>query len=280
MKAIDMHVHVPRQPGLPPVALEQTLRDYFRLKGLPDDVEQMAEKYREWDLLGVLLSIDSETTTGDIPDSNDYIAGIVDRYPNQFIGFAAIDPWKGDKGVTELDRAVTGLGLRGLKLHPIHQAFYPNDQQFYPLYEKCADLGVPVLFHTGMAASGSGTPGGGGLKLKYSAPIPGIDDVAADFPDLTVIMAHPAWPWVEEQIAVALHKPNVYLDLSGWSPRFIPERLIQEANTRLRDKVLFGSDYPYLAPDRWLSEWEELPVKDEIRPKILLENAKHVLNIA
>ncbi len=279
MKAIDMHVHVPRQPGLPGGSLEQTLRDYFRLKGEPDDAAQMAEKYTEWDLLGVLLSIDSETTTGDAPDSNDYIAGIVDRYPGRFIGFAAVDPWKGAKGLAELDRAVNDLGLRGLKLHPVHQAFYPNDRQFYPFYEKCSELGVPVLFHSGMAASGSGTPGGGGLKLKYSAPIPGIDDVAADFPELTVIMAHPAWPWVEEQIAVALHKPNVYIDLSGWSPRFIPERLIQEANTRLREKVLFGSDYPYLPPDRWLSEWDGLDIRDEVRPKILLENARKVLKL-
>ena len=173
MKAIDMHVHVPRQPGLPSSLLEQTLRDYFRLKGVPDDVEQMAEKYREWDLLGVLLSIDSETTTGDTPDSNDYIAGIVDRYPGQFIGFAAIDPWKGAKGVEELDRAVNELGLSGLKLHPTHQSFYPNDHQFYPFYEKCSDLGVPVLFHSGMAASGSGTPGGGGTQAQIQRTHPG-----------------------------------------------------------------------------------------------------------
>jgi len=114
---------------------------------------------------------------------------------------------------------------------------------------------------------------------KYAKPIPGFDDVAADFPDLTIIMAHPAWPWIEEPIAVALHKPNVYLDLSGWVPRYITKELIREADTRLRDKVLFGSDFPYVSPDCWLSEFSDLPIRDEVRPKILLDNARRILGL-
>ena len=279
MRAIDMHVHVPRQPGLPEMSVEAGLRRYFRVKDAPTSAEQLAAKYREWDILGVIFSVDTETTTGEPPDTNDYVAGIARRYPEQFIGFASVDPWKGSDAVRELERSVTELGLRGLKLHPIHQAFTPNDTRFYPLYEKCAELGVPVLVHTGFAAAGAGTPGGGGLKLKHAAPIPGIDDVAADFPGLTVVMAHPAWPWIDQQIAVALHKPNVYMDLSGWAPKYIPETLVREADTRLRDKVLFGSDFPYLPPDRWLREFEDLPLRDETRRRILTENARKVLGL-
>ena len=189
------------------------------------------------------------------------------------------DPWKGKAALNELERSLTDLSLKGLKLHPIQQAFFPNDTKFYPLYEKCADHGVPVLFHTGLAAAGAGLPGGAGFKLKYSAPIPGIDDVAADFPDLTIIMAHPAWPWIDQQIAVLLHKPNVFMDLSGWSPRYIPADLIREAGTRLQDKVMFGSDFPFIQPERWLGEFEELSVREEVRPKILIENAKRVLGL-
>ena len=103
--------------------------------------------------------------------------------------------------------------------------------------------------------------------------------MAADFPDLTVVMAHPAWPWIDQQIAVALHKPNVFLDLSGWTPKFIPDALIRETNSRLRDKVLFGLDFPYLPPDRWLREWEELDIREDVRPKVLLENARRVLRL-
>ncbi|MFL2783462.1 MAG: amidohydrolase family protein [Dehalococcoidia bacterium] len=279
MKAIDMHVHIPRQPGLEKSDMEQTLRDYFKLGESVEDVENMAKRYESMDMLGVLVSINSETSTGEKGDSNDYISEIVTSYPGRFIGFAAIDPWQEKKSVEELERAVKDLSLKGLKLHPVQQAFYPNDEKFYPLYEKAMDLNIPVLFHSGMAASGSGMAGGGGMKLKYSAPIPGMDDVAADFPNLTVIMAHPGWPWIEEQIAVALHKPNVYLDLSGWLPRYIPKQLIDEANTRLQDKVLFGSDYPFITPDRWLKDWEQIPIKDEIQPKILYENARRALHI-
>ena len=279
MKAIDMHVHIPRQPGLEKSDMEQTLRDYFKLDDSVENVENMAKRYESMDMVGVLVSINSETSTGEKGDSNDYISEIVTSYPGRFIGFAAIDPWQKKKSVEELERAVKNLSLKGLKLHPVQQAFYPNDEKFYPLYEKAMELNIPVLFHSGMAASGSGMAGGGGMKLKYSAPIPGMDDVAADFPNLTIIMAHPGWPWIEEQIAVALHKPNVYLDLSGWLPRYIPKQLIDEANTRLQDKVLFGSDYPFITPDRWLKDWEQIPIKDEIQPKILYENARRALHI-
>ena len=279
MKAIDMHVHIPRQPGLEKSDMEQTLRNYFKLGESVEDVENMAKRYESMDMMGVLVSINSETSTGEKGDSNDYISEIVTSYPGRFIGFAAIDPWQGKASVEELERAVKDLSLRGLKLHPVQQAFHPNDEKFYPLYEKAMELNIPVLFHSGMAASGSGMAGGGGMKLKYSAPIPGMDDVAADFPHLTVIMAHPGWPWIEEQIAVALHKPNVYLALSGWLPRYIPKQLLDEANTRLQDKVLFGSDYPFITPDKWLKDWEQIPIKDEIQPKILLENAKKALHL-
>ena len=279
MKAIDMHVHIPRQPGLEKSDMEQTLRNYFKLGESVEDVENMAKRYESMDMMGVLVSINSETSTGEKGDSNDYISEIVTSYPGRFIGFAAIDPWQGKASVEELERAVKDLSLRGLKLHPVQQAFHPNDEKFYPLYEKAMELNIPVLFHSGMAASGSGMAGGGGMKLKYSAPIPGMDDVAADVPHLTVIMAHPGWPGIAEQIAVALHKPNVYLDLSGWLPRYIPKQLLDEANTRLQDKVLFGSDYPFITPDKWLKDWEQIPIKDEIQPKILLENAKKALHL-
>ena len=279
MRAIDMHVHIPRQPGLPDMVVEESLRRYFRLNDAPKLAEDLYERYSEWDILGVVFSVDAQTSTGDLPDTNDYVAELVNAHPEQFIGFATVDPWKDRWAVNELERAVTQLGLKGLKLHPIHQAFFPDDKRFYPLYEKCVELGVPVLFHSGFAAAGLGMPGGGGMKLKYAAPIPHFDDVAADFPGLTIIMAHPAWPWVEEQIAVALHKPNVYIDLSGWAPRYIPQQLINETNTRLQDKILFGSDFPYLPPDRWLAGFEQLDIRDEVRPKVLLENAKRALGL-
>jgi hypothetical protein len=126
---------------------------------------------------------------------------------------------------------------------------------------------------------GAGVPGGNGLKLSYGRPIPYIDDVAADFPNLTIIGAHPSWPWQEEMLAVAVHKTNVYIDLSGWSPKYFSPSLIQYANTLLQDRVLFGSDYPFLTPERWLADFEKAGFKPQVREKILLHNAKRLLKL-
>jgi predicted TIM-barrel fold metal-dependent hydrolase len=278
MRAIDIHVHVPEPPGDPAFIERQRMAGYFKAGPLPQSPDEMYEKYRALDLLGVIFAIDAETHSGDRYVGNDYVAGVVSKYPDQFIGFASVDPWKGAMAVHELERAVKGLGLRGLKLMQITQAFFPNDQRFYPLWEKCVELAIPVLFHTGQTGVGAGTPGGAGLKLKYSQPIH-IDDVAADFPDLSIIMAHPAVPWQEEQLSIALHKANVYIDLSGWSPKYFRPVLVQYASTLLQDKVLFGSDYPAIQPDRWLKDFEVLEIKDEVRQKILLENARKLLKL-
>ncbi|MEP7287074.1 MAG: amidohydrolase family protein [Chloroflexota bacterium] len=278
MRAIDIHVHVPAPPDHPSTKEKEQMAGYFGAGQILQTPEEMYEKYKALDILGVIFEIDAETASGLPYVGNDYISNIVQKYPDQFIGFASVDPWKGKLAVQELERSVKELGLRGLKLHPTTQEFFPNDQHFYPLWQAASDLQIPILFHSGQTGVGSGTPGGGGYKLKYSHPML-LDDVAADFPDLTIIMAHPAVPWQEEQLAVALHKGNVYIDLSGWSPKYFRPILVQYISSLLQDKALFGSDYPVLQPDRWLRDFENLDLKAEVRLKILMENAKKVLKL-
>lgn len=279
-QAIDMHVHPPPEPGSPPSPFAEAVRSYMRAGSPPRDADEMGQYYQERDIFGVLLASDWEAMTGDPPISNDYVAQIVRQYPKQFIGFCSVDPWQGRKAIDEVRRSVEQLGLRGVKFHPSLQAFFPDDRRFYPLWEACAQLRVPVLFHTGMTAYGVGLSGGGGVKSKYCAPIPHIDDLAADIPELTIIMAHPAFPWVDEQIAVLLHKPNVVMDLSGYSPKYFQPQLVQFANTLLQDRVLFGSDYPSITPDRWLKDFAEAPFREEVRQKILRDNAARVLGLS
>jgi predicted TIM-barrel fold metal-dependent hydrolase len=137
---------------------------------------------------------------------------------------------------------------------------------------------LPALFHTGQTGIGAGMPGGGGIRLKYSNPIY-LDDVAVDFPTMPIILAHPSFPWQEEALSVATHKPQVYIDLSGWSPKYFPPILIQYANTLLKDKILFGSDYPVIAPEKWMEEFAKLPIKPEVRPLIMKENAARLLKL-
>jgi len=281
MRAIDIHVH----PGTREYLIDsggKYLSDalhYFHRHDVVVSMTEMAEYYRKQEMLAVLLAWDAETATGLPPVTNDYVADAVEAHPDCFIGFASVDPWKGVMATRELERAVRDLHLRGLKCHPIAQAFYPNDRRFYPLWETCQGLGVPLLLHTGTTGVGAGVPGGNGLKLKYAQPIPYIDDIAADFPKLTIIGAHPSWPWQEEMLAIAVHKTNVYIDLSGWSPKYFSPSLIKYANTALQDRVLFGSDYPFLTPERWLADAEKVGFKPEVMEKILLHNAKRLLGI-
>jgi predicted TIM-barrel fold metal-dependent hydrolase len=278
MKAIDIHIHPPA-PGGRSITSDPKVQSYFRSAITHSTPEEMAEYYAKLDIFGVLFQIDFETASGVKPVPNDYIAELVERYPKQFIGFGSVDPSKGRAAVREAERCFTDLKLRGLKFHPQQQAFFPNDQRFYPLWEVAQGLGIIVLFHTGTTGVGVGRPGGGGIKLKYARPIPYIDDVAADFPELTVILAHPSFPWQDEQLAMLVHKPNVYMDLSGWSPKYFSPLLVQYAKTLVQDKVMFGSDYPVISPERWLNDFDALGFGAGVRQKILIDNAKRVLKL-
>jgi predicted TIM-barrel fold metal-dependent hydrolase len=279
VRGIDIHTHIPHPGGPKSDPRAEQKERYFRntLQGLT--IEQMAELYRKLEMVAVVFDVDMETITDDPFVGNDYVAEVQQRFPDVFIGWASVDPHKGRAAVRELERAVTKLGLSGLKTHPTCQAFYPSDQIYYPLWEKAQELGIPVLFHSGHTGIGAGTPGGTGLKLKYGRPIPYLDDVAADFPNLTIIGAHPSWPWQEEMLSVAMHKGNVFIDLSGWSPKYFAPSLIQYSNTLLQDKVMYGSDFPVISPERWLKDFEAAPFRDEVRQKIMLDNAARLLKL-
>jgi predicted TIM-barrel fold metal-dependent hydrolase len=284
-RAIDVHVHAPYErsqsgpPGSRLAQIAQAAQAYFRSGAAPGSVEEMAAYYEERDIFGVLLAENWESTSGIAPISNDFIAGIVRTYPKQFIGFCSVDPWQGRKAVDEVRRASEELGLRGVKFHPGLQEFFPSDPRARPIFEECARLKMTVLIHTGMTGFGAGIPGGAGIKTKYCAPIPYIDDLAAELPELTIIMAHPAFPWVDEQLAVLVHKGNVFMDISGWSPKYFQPLLIQYANTLIQDKVMFGSDHPIMTPDRWLADFAAAPFRDEVREKILWKNANRILGL-
>ena len=213
-----------------------------------------------------------ETLTGTPRLSNDAVLEFAAQNADIALPFVSINPTRGAEAVREAKRLVATGVVRGLKLHPPIQEFWPNDRIAYPLYEVFAEARLPVLFHTGHSGIGTGMPGGGGIRLKYGNPMP-IDDVAVDFPDMPIVLAHPSFPWQDEAISICLHKPQVYIDLSGWSPKYFSATLVQYANSLLKHKVLFGSDYPLLTPDRWLADFEKIAIKDEVRPLILKENA-------
>jgi predicted TIM-barrel fold metal-dependent hydrolase len=280
--AIDMHVHCEvSQAGEPalPKHLQDAARQFFGGDGeaLPT-LDETAAHYRERELMAVIFTIDLDIAYGHAGVSNEEIAEGAARHPDVLIPFASVDPARGVSGIAAARRLVADHGVRGFKFHPNLQGFAPNDRAAYPLYEAISELGVPALFHSGQSGIGAGLPGGGGIRLRHSNPML-LDDVAADFPDLQIIVAHPSFPWQDEALAVAVHKPNVWLDLSGWSPKYFPPQLVRFANTMLRDRVLFGSDHPFITPDRWLRDFEQIDVRDEVRPRILKHNAARLLGL-
>jgi predicted TIM-barrel fold metal-dependent hydrolase len=277
--AIDVHTHAEvgrtGEDGLRP-EWRDAARAYFGEGGTPT-VEDVAAYYRERNMAAVVFTVDAETVTGRPAVRNEEIAEVAAANADVLIPFASVDPNR-PNAVDEARRLIRDHGVRGFKFHPNIQAFFPNERSFYPLYEVIEEAGLPALFHTGHSGIGSGLPGGGGIRLKYSNPMH-VDDVAVDFPRLKIVLAHPSFPWQDEAISVALHKQQVYIDLSGWSPKYFPPQLVRYANTQLRDRVLFGSDYPMITPDRWLEDFAQADFKEEVRPLILKENAARLLGL-
>jgi len=281
--AIDIHTHVKIPTREPEDALtrEQRLVAAKMFKAEVDTavtVADVAEYYRERKMAAVIFPVDSEAGTGEVPVGNEEVAELAADHADVLIPFASIDPWKGRGGARQARRLIEEHGVKGFKFHPSMQAFFPDDRHAYPLYEAIAEAGLPALFHSGQSGIGMGQPGGAGIRLKYSNPIH-LDDVAVDFPEMPIIIAHPSTPWQDEAIAVAMHKPQVYIDLSGWSPKYFPPQLVHHANTLLKHKVLFGSDFPFITPERWISDFEQAGFRDEVKPLILKRNAARLLGL-
>lgn len=279
--AIDMHTHAEvscrQEPDAFWVPYEEAANKYFKTGKRPTIAETVAY-YREMKIGLVMFTVDTEFQIGNRRIANEEIADAARDNPDILTAFASIDPHKGMLGAREARALIEDGVVRGFKFHPTCQGFFPNDRMAYKLYEVIAEHKLPAIFHTGHSGIGTGMRGGGGLRLKYSQPIH-LDDVAVDFPDMTIILAHPSWPWTDEALSIALHKPNVYIDLSGWSPKYFPPQIVQYANTQLRTKMLFGSDFPLIKPDRWIQDFKAAGFKPEVHDLILKQNAARVLNL-
>src|SRR5215470_2223232 len=180
---------------------------------------------------------------------NEYLSELAEESNGRLIPFAGVDPNAGSAAARELKRAIGDLGIRGLKIHSSANSVYPNDRKkMYPLYEICQEAGIPILFHTG-------TTGLGDCQVKFSKP-EYLDDVCQDFPELKVVMAHFGWPWADVTIAIALRNPNVFIDVSGWRPKYLPQGIIPYLNGILQDRFLFGTDYPMLKQREWMKDFE------------------------
>ncbi|MCU1431757.1 MAG: 4-hydroxyphenyl-beta-ketoacyl-CoA hydrolase [Actinotalea sp.] len=278
--AIDMHVHLSDERARSfNTSRKNAMSTYFGKEPRIVPVDDMAAMYRERNMMAVIMNTTETARTGEPSLPNDYVAEVVAAHPDVFLGFGVVDPRLGQQALDEAVRCKEELGLIGIgELNPARQHFLPHDPELAPLWSCAQELDLAVLFHGGYAASGSGTRGGAGVKLRYSRPIY-LDDVAAEHPDLRIVCAHPSWPWESEALAVAMHKANVYLDLSGWAPRYFSDELKRYVRSRIPTKVLFGSDWPVIDVDRWVDEFGELGFSDEVTRRVMLDNALTFLGL-
>jgi len=276
MRAIDFHVHLPTPDWLDGSmdGYVEAAEAYFRSTVERQSLGELADKYRALDVLAVLLAWDAETATGRPPVPNETVAAACREYPDAFTGLGSVDPHK-PSAVDEVAH-IAALGLRGVKFHPSLQAFAPDDPKFWPVFAACERHGLLALFHTGTSGIGARQPGGQGIRIDYAHPLK-LDAVAAAHPELTVVAAHFGWPWQMDLIAVALHKTNVYIDISGWSPKRIPPEVVRELKGRLSGQFLWGSDFPFISPERCLAELDDLGLAS---PALLRDNAARVLGLA
>jgi len=253
---------------------------FFKLdvSRLPSTTDQLLVEMEEAGVSGaVILGQDTHATRNPAFKSytlrNDQIASIASKSKGMLVPFAGVDPNAGKSSVTELRRAVKKLEMRGLKVHSSANSVYLNDRKLmYPIYEFCQEEEIPILFHTG-------TTGLGDCEIKYSKTEL-LDEVCQSFPDLKVIMAHFGWPWPEVAMAIALRNPNVFVDVSGWRPKYIPQSVLPYLNGTLQDRFLFGTDYPMLRHKEWLNDFKAnlAPrLKPGVAEKLLSGNAKRLL---
>ncbi len=267
-----MHVHLPTGDwvcGCVGHYLDSIER-YFGRRPEPHSIDELVALYERLDLVGVLLGWDAQGREID----NATLARICADSGGRFVGFGCVDPARPD-ALERLAR-FPSLGLRGLKLHPTLQDFDPGEH--VPFFDAAAELGLIVLTHAGTSGLGAGEPGGQGLRIDLARPIL-FDRIAARHPGMRIVLAHVGWPWHLEAVAMALHKSNVFLDISGWRYRYLPDDVKREMSRRLRGQFCFGTDYPMFDPEACLAEFEGLGLPDDVAQAVLRDNAAALLGL-
>lgn len=280
MRIIDLHCYPNTQRWIDSQGpYVEALAQYWKREWKAKREDEVVQEFRDSAVHACLVALDLTTTINTPACGNDYVAQMRDRNRDCVIAaWGAVEPALGKAAIDEARHAITDLEMIGLHFHPIMQHFSVDDRRYYPLWEELAGLGAAVMIDVGMTGMGAGMPGGMGAKTRHAHPS-AIDALAADFPNLTIVMAHPGYPWIDETTAVALHKGNVYWEMSGWGPKYLPPQIIRDMRGRLQDKMMFGSDYPSIPHPRLLSEWNGLGFSEDFLHKFFHLNAERVLGL-
>jgi predicted TIM-barrel fold metal-dependent hydrolase len=279
MRRVDLHCYPNTQPWIdcqgPYV---EALAKYWKREWRAKSELEVVAEFTSNGVEACMVALDLTTTVNTPPCSNDYVASLRDKHDCIIQAWAAVEPALGQAAIDAVRHAIGDLKMLGFHFHPIMQHFQVDDPRYYPMWEEISALKAPVMIDVGMTGMGAGMPGGMGAKTRHAHP-QSIDALAADFPNLLIIMAHPGYPWIDETTAVALHKGNVYWEMSGWAPKYLPASLVRDMRGRLQDKMMFGSDYPSIPYPRLFKEWDELGLGDAFQEKFFHGNAERVLGL-
>ncbi len=204
----------------------------------------------------------------------DRVAEVCAAFPDRFSGLAGVDPFRGMQGIYDLDRSVKELGFVGAHLYPHWFGLAPNDRRYYPYYSKCCELDIPIMMQVGH-------------NLVYSRErrLPSVgrpitlDEVAIDFPELKLIGIHIGVPWTDEMISMAWKHENIFIGVDAYAPKHWPQPLVHYLNTYGREKVLFGTDWPVIDPERAVKEIDALGLRPESHRMLMRDNALRVFRL-
>jgi predicted TIM-barrel fold metal-dependent hydrolase len=280
MKLIDIHSHWGTRRGYTLRTDEELAQQKKTWNSEPKYAteDQMADYFRQSNVRTVLdFGFTKFIPLDEARAMHDYGFATERAHPDAIIGhWIHIDPHTGVEGVRELRRCIDnapgfiGFAVSGSGSGP------PSDPVWKPFYQLCIDASVPALIFVGTTGLGAGLPGGGGILLDHCHPRH-LDQVAAEYPKLRIVAARPGWPWQAETIAVLMHKRNIWYEVHGWSPKYFTQDLKHEIPRRLRERVMFGADYPLFTYERLVRDWRGEGYSEEVLEDVFVNNAERFL---
>ena len=284
MKIFDLHSHWGTERGYVLRTAEALAQQKITWNSTPtyDTEEQMAEYLRANNVRTILdFGFTKNFTIEEVNPLHDYAIATQAQYSDCIFGnWIQLDPQLGASGAQEFERCIlASKGVVGYCVSSSGTGYAASDPIYNPIYEVCLAYKRPVLVLVGHTGAGAGLRGGGGLKLDLCHPRY-VDELAINFPDLQIVTGRPAWPWQDEMISIMLHKHNVWSELHGWSPKYLTDPFKKEIRSRLKDRVMFGADYPLFRYERLVKDWKELGYTDDILERVFFKNAERLLGIS
>lgn len=282
MRLFDVHSHWGTKRGYTLRTEAELARQKQTWNSEPryDTEEEMAAYLRANNVRTILdFGFTKSMSLEEAAGYHDYAIETQRRFPDAVAGmWIQLDPRTGREGAAEVRRCIEASeGFVGVCVSGAGMGFAASDAIFAPFYELSIETRRPVLVLVGYTGAGAGLPGGKGVKLELCHPRY-VDELAIQYPDLQIISGRPAWPWQDEMIAVMLHKPNVWSELHGWSPKYFTEPLRRDIARRLKDRVMFGADYPLFRYERLVADWKALGFTEDVLEGVFHRNAEKLFS--